>query len=749
MRKKILLLSFITGLTLAYALQLSARHIIGGEMTYTCLGADTSSPGNHLYLFTIKMYRDCSCTDCGFFDSTPNQPVGHLTLYAGNDNSPLQDIILDPPVITNLDPSNDNPCIILPPGLCVQEGVYTFEISLPVIDSSYHLVYQRCCRNSTIINILEPDETGATFTMELTPDAQQLCNSSPVFSNFPPITICVNELLEYDASAIDAEGDQLIYELCAPLRGGSVFNTAPLPDDPPPFDPVSYLVPTYSADNPLGANPAMSLDPLTGQLSVTPAVPGQFVVGICVSEFRNGVLLSRVQRDFQFNVTFCEKAVTALVDAEFSGGFFQIIQCENDTSLSLENLTPPDQPVDSFLWKFILSQTDTLFSSEQNLSLSFPGPGLYEGSLIANPGIADCSDTARIQVVIVPEITADFSINYDTCIAGPVAFQDQTDTSGLILKEWSWSFGEPQSISQQRNPIHNYSSPGIFSPMLVVTDTFGCEDQVQKTFTWQPAPPIIVVDPSRFEGCPTLDISFQNLSFPIDETYDIRWTFSDDQSFEDINLERSFSDPGLYSASLSITSPIGCRVDTFYEDWIEVFSPPTADFTLNPPVATNFEPEVQFTDRSSPDATAWRWIFPEDPWVLEQNPRYSFPDTGLQEVLLIVANEPLCYDTLRKLVDVVPEIRFFLPNAFSPNGDALNDVYLPKGYFDGIRDYQFMVWNRWGELVFESNRPQQGWNGQAHNAGRDAPAGIYPYRIQFRGPRGKPYFFEDVLTLIR
>ena len=148
---------------------------------------------------------------------------------------------LNEPDITRLQADAGNPCLIVPPNICVQEGIYEFDVSLPISTDSYHITYQRCCRNSSITNIYNPDETGATYTVELTELAQVECNNSPVFSNFPPIIICVNEELNFDHSATDAEGDQLVYEFCTPLKGGGLYGNAtsptgiyPNPDDPPP-----------------------------------------------------------------------------------------------------------------------------------------------------------------------------------------------------------------------------------------------------------------------------------------------------------------------------------------------------------------------------------------------------------------------------------------------------------------------------------------------------------------------------------
>ncbi|MCB0640388.1 MAG: hypothetical protein KDC44_02055, partial [Phaeodactylibacter sp.] len=315
-------------------LQLQAAHIIGGEMTYECLGGGT-------YRFTMKIYRDCAGGGADF-DSTPNAPFdATVTIYEGSSTVPFQNLTLfDPPIVTNIDPELSNPCLVVPPGVCVEEGVYVFTLDLPNSPSSYHISYQRCCRNNTITNIIDPGSAGATYTIELTPQAQDLCNNSPTFNNFPPIVICNNEPINFDFSATDADGDQLVYSLCDPFLGGGTNQVmfeeangvAPNPDLPPPYSVVPFS-PPFSAMNPMQGNPPLSIDPNTGFITGVPEILGQFVVGVCVEEYRNGQLLSVLRRDFQFNVADCQPTVVADIqeDQIINGNDFLVISCGENT----------------------------------------------------------------------------------------------------------------------------------------------------------------------------------------------------------------------------------------------------------------------------------------------------------------------------------------------------------------------------------------------------------------------------------
>ena len=143
-----------------------AAHIIGGEMTYECLG-------NGDYIIYLNVYRDDSGGGAGF--DGPNN--GRISIYLGDSQIEFARITMPQVDMTQLDPDVGNPCLEIPPGIDVEQGVYAMKlsdqgISLPKSDESYHIIYQRCCRNNTINNIINPQQTGVTYSVEITPEAQ-------------------------------------------------------------------------------------------------------------------------------------------------------------------------------------------------------------------------------------------------------------------------------------------------------------------------------------------------------------------------------------------------------------------------------------------------------------------------------------------------------------------------------------------------------------------------------------------------
>ena len=186
---------------------MSATHIVGGEIYYEQVGTQD-------YLITLKVYRDCGSTNTNGTDFDQFASVG---IYSGG--SLYQELLMNLASATvNFVPVTiENPCFVLPPDVCVEEAVYQEILELPLNSNGYDLVYQRCCRNPSIININWPEDSGATFTTQIPPSTITDENSNPQFTNFPPVALCANASFWFDHSAEDIDGDFLVYSFCSPM----------------------------------------------------------------------------------------------------------------------------------------------------------------------------------------------------------------------------------------------------------------------------------------------------------------------------------------------------------------------------------------------------------------------------------------------------------------------------------------------------------------------------------------------------
>jgi len=729
------------------------KHIIGGELEYKCLG-------NGRYQILMRIYRDCRPQqDAALFDGAGNDDGAHIAIYKGNTVYELVDQHSIKLASMGFIEAPNYPCLIPPDNLCVEEGVYLFEIELGDWPSteSYHIVYQRCCRNNTISNIMNPDDHGATFSVEITPESQLVCNSSPRFTSFPPTVICVGRDINFDHSATDAEGDSLVYRFCDPLQGGGKNGTVvgenpdgcdgvrPNPPCKPPFAKLPFKL-KYSAQSPLAGDPLVVIDSETGLIHGSPEVIGQFVVAVCVEEYRDGILLGRTSRDFQFNVADCDPTVQAVLksDSKLADKEFVINSCGNNTIL-FENESGIEEFIDVYKWEFDVDGKLLEFTT-RDAEVTFPGLGTYRGVMMVNPGL-DCGDTADIYVNLYPSITADFSFTYDTCMAGPVSFVDKSFTGGDRIEQWDWDFGEGGTSSLQ-HPDYVYPTPGTHNIVLTATDNNQCRAQKEIPIEYYPVPTLVIIEPSTLVGCSPEDIFFNNLSIPVDSTYLVEWDFGDGQTAFEISPLHTYENIGTYSVGIEITSPIGCFTSAFYPDWIRIRESPISEFSFLPEEPSNFNPTVDFTNLGS-NFIDQQWLFGNVGRSQERDPSFTFPDTGAFEVDLVTYHESGCTDTSTQIIYVLPRVTYHMPNAFTPNGDGKNDLFKGVGYTAGMTGFEMTIWTRWGELIYVSDEPDGAWNGTKHNSGEDLPVGVYVYQVRYIDPKGEPQALEGFATLIR
>ena len=378
------------------------------------------------------------------------------------------------PSITTLPSTSTNPCLNVPPGVCVEEGIYIFNIILPDPTKTYTICYQRCCRNMSISNLDLPGNQGATYSATI-PPTNIYHNSSPVFNKFPPIYICVNSPLSFDNSATDINGDSLVYSLCSPYQGGdnTAPNRRPYPPSPPPYTPVTWYSP-YNPSDPLGGVP-LTIDPTTGLLTGTPNSTGQYVVGICINEYRNGVLIGSYLRDFQFNVSQCDipDANIPFLPGTFNPntgiGIYEN-QCSNLTvDFSKGTSFSPAPGVSAplkYYWDFGVNSITTDTSTKQFPIYTFPDTGSYLVTVITSQvvGGQGCYDTARAIVRIYPTLTTDFSYTASACQDLLFPFNDLTVSTASAVTNWNWNFGDGTVITNgAANMSHTFAQAGTYN----------------------------------------------------------------------------------------------------------------------------------------------------------------------------------------------------------------------------------------------------------------------------------------------
>jgi len=620
--------------------QMCATHIVGGEISYEDLG-------DGVYRVRLVVYRDCGPTNQ---NGTGFDNAASVGIF--NSTGQLVDLMNIPLSFQNVDELPvvlENPCGTPPPSVCVEQAVYEQVVNLGESVTGFTLSYQRCCRNPSIVNLTSPDDAGATFTTEIPGTLQTTApNSSPVWNSLPPVALCAGFDFFFDHSATDLDGDSLAYALCSPLFGGTPNEPAPNPPNGPPYTPVNWA-PGYSATNPIDGAPSFSIDPVTGYLTGMPTAAGQYAIGICVEEWRDGSLLSTSNRDFQMNVTICDPNITSLV-ANQTGSQLCIGETLEFQQFSI-NAT-------FFLWDFGVEGVDSDTSNLANPTFTFPEPGIYEVVLIANPGWPCADSSASIYEVFAPVNPVLEVLDVD-CSSGTPLFTFGTEDA-YPEANFNWEFGALSSVD-----LSDLESPsGIAFPTVNDVDAAltivsnGCVGN--GVLEWVPPPPPMAAIAPQEDFCSGFSLSFVNASEASDA---YMWDFgvpgNSDVSF-DAFPTWTYEGPGTFEVELVASAAFQCpdtATEVFEVAWLlEPFVAQPApecfqEHSFNLEAIGVTDPNAAFNwDYAPGTATSDAGAFLQG---------LSFPDPGVYPVTVTVTAEG-CQRDYETLVEVLfdPTIGF-------------------------------------------------------------------------------------------
>ena len=625
---------------MSWSSSVSASHIIGAEIRYQCLG-------NNEYRVILDVYRDCYFGQAGF-----DEPA-YVTAFDENGGYLKEpNIILDPLFTDTLDNNiSDDPCLLPPSNVCVEharyEGVYTIDEP-----GGIYLVYQRCCRNETITNIEMPDKTGSTYFTYITPESRAICNSSPEFDFYPPIFVCIGKEIEHEHAAQDTfnqENDSLVYRLYTPFEGAS--DSFPNPNTTtvshPPYDTVVWVDPPYNLNAVLGPSSGgnLAIDPHTGLITGFPEIQGQFVVGVLVEEYRNGVLLSVTRRDFQYNVGVCVK-----VEAEIVA---DTAQCDNQTVHFGNNTNGPD----NFLWYYISGPDTTFFSDEYEPTFTFPDTGKYEIMMIAEPGY-DCVDTAYSPLFLqTNSLTADFSWQtYDCTEESVLVLEDLSTDSVSPVSEWFWEIiiGNDTLTSTAPDTVFVLPNPSTGTISLTVKSAFGCEQTKTVDFETGLNNPSDSL-PEFIAICIGETVELNPNNPAIGFTYQWAPPVPFGQQTE-ANPTVFPPAPVVYNYAVTMTG---------YNDLC--FSLDTVVVDVDPAVELDFDADtdcdarmVLFNNNSLNAPLGYAWDF-GDPSTNSDvsnltTPLYTYPDYGTYTVSLMTMPGAVCADTITETIIIEEKI---------------------------------------------------------------------------------------------
>lgn len=324
------------------------------------------------------------------------------------------------------------------------------------------------------------------------------------------------------------------------------------------------------------------------------------------------------------------------------------------------------------------------------------------------------SDDVLVTVVIPPVVNA--GIDQTICIGESV----NLTASGASTYVWDNGGANGQSVS-----------PTTTTTYSVVGTLGSCFDDDEVTVNVNPLP-LVEFTPDVITGCDPLDVTFTVQS---PQGVSCVWDFGDGTSVTGCGtVSHTFLGVGCYNVGMTTTDVNGCIGTRTYNNLICLVEYPVAEFAINPAELTTILTETVMVNGSQ-GASTYSWDFGDGiggSSLFEPEHTFPFEEPGTYLVTLIVENAAGCPDTAYQTIRVIEEVIFYIPNTFTPDGDSYNQTFKPIFYsgYDPY-DYNLLIFNRWGEIVFESNNVDVGWNG-TYAVSNVVQDGTYTWKIEFK-----------------
>ncbi|GAB4034074.1 T9SS type B sorting domain-containing protein [Spirosoma jeollabukense] len=688
------------GLLIVIALLLSlgvrATHIIGGDMSMQAVGA---TPG----LFKLQLNQ--------YWDETKTNTVNRdllVKVLIYRKNNPILVERVEIPFQEMLPLTFDNTaCATLRQLSFTQARYYIthqFDPQKYTDPGGYYIVWERCCRNDALTNVNTSTTAGAAmvFYLEFPPmqkNGTRFVNSAPDFRLPNGSYICINKPFTFNVDAVDADGDQLRYSLVTPLNGYTTRNDQTSIDDSPrsSYPPIMWA-PGYSLTNIIPGNPALSINSSTGQLSVRASQEGLYLFTVQCEEFRNGVRIGVVRRDFQLPVVDCSQNAPPPAVVLVNGKpVVELLWCDNQpVVLSVERDSK---------WAYQWQKDGANIRGATSDTLTIKASGVY--TVVKSLANVCANDTTSQAVkVALGTLTAEIKSSSSTfCADDSVQLSVANPGNG---NKYVWEINGTKLSDTSSHIIARQA--GTY--LVHVTSSSGCKANSNQLTLTQYARPSVSLD-SIAPICVTNSTVVTLQGQPSGGTYT-------GPGVQGSQFNPATAGVGRHKITYTVIGDHGCKATQ--TRWAVVTAAPT--LTGQATYQITVGDSVQLITQTDMPVNTYQWTPPTSLSRADvASPKASPAVTTPYQVTATSA--PGCFATLPVLVVVVTPL--FIPSAFSPNADGRNDVWIIPN-ISAFPQCEVSIFSRWGELIFFSQGYAQPWDGTYKKV--PVETGIYTYQIR-------------------
>lgn len=478
----------------------------------------------------------------------------------------------------------------------------------------------------------------------------------------------------------------------------------------------------------------------------------------------NGSIVTSVSGGTQpYNYLWSNSSTASYINALVEGNYNVTVTDSHGCEFILENLhvNEPEELVTS-----ITPSQYICIGQEINIWAAATG-GTYPYSFVWNNGILNnnfnatptstisynvvvtdahnCVSTQQTTIYVNPPLSGNLSLSDDTICPGESVIIDVLNVSG---GDGYYTYTiDSTNVSL---PYYYYPS-GTGAISLILGDNCGSPTLLLDTSVFVlPAPPVMF-SADNLAGCPPVYVNFHINNFIQGNLYN--WNFGDENGLHQTssqNMSHTYNYTGVYDVSVYTENENGCTSFNMIPQMISVYDVPEAKFDASPGVIESLNPEISFTNLSV-GANSYLWDFGDNDTSSKENPIHQYVNNNFEgyDVSLVVENRFGCTDTASQHFEMKNFYTFWAPDAFSPDGDGVNDIFICKGVGINNNTFNFIIYNRWGEPIFETNDLYTGWDGRVADKSKLSEMGSYTWIAHFKDNSGEKHIRWGVVTLIR
>lgn len=418
-----------------------------------------------------------------------------------------------------------------------------------------------------------------------------------------------------------------------------------------------------------------------------------------------------------------------------AANFTYVSDCSSGNTVFTDLSTLSSAGIKDWNWNFAEESTSNLPNPVYNFK--YGGNHSVSLTITTDSGCTSTFDNS----IFVNSLSSIFGAQ-NGCIGETVTFTDSstaTNSSGSITN-WKWYFGDGTTSTLQ-NPVHSYTNAGTYNAALKVSN-LNCADSAISSIIIENKP-IVNFTADTTSGCMPLSISFSDASI-VESSSTYFWQFENRTDTTTVKTtSHKFKENGNYTVKLIVTTEAGCTDSLEKTDFIKVEGV-TASFLASSYKVKLPNAAIRFINHSN-SYNNWTWNFGDSIYSSDKTPEHDYEEAGLYKVCLLGLNANGCSSSFCDTIIVENPNIIAFPEAFTPNGDNINDMFKLRG--GPLLEMELRIFNEWGNQVFSSNSQNIGWDGSFN--GSPQPIGVYEYSLKGKGPDNEIVNMHGIVNLIR